>query len=198
MTEVRYLNEFDLNNYISLLKENYLFNEHFQVKVELFQIPNVSLKNVLGVFENNELVATMKLEYATNEILLQKMLCTDLKFDFLKFPIAILSRGATTKSRRNQGYNSLLRYYFIKSLLQQNITFLFGTMIKDTPRVHLLRKLGYTIIENNRKWSGYFNSDLTALICYLDLKKDGTAALDELRKTIPIRMIDHDFESFQP
>ena len=59
-----------------------------------------------------------------------------------KFPALILSRAATAMTHKGVGLNSVLRYYFLKAVVDR-VECVLGAVYEGAPRTHIMDTLGY-------------------------------------------------------
>jgi hypothetical protein len=160
--------------------------KNFRAKPEAARwYPFMSQSPALGVFHDEDLVSVMRLEWLRDERELNAQLNSQIEIPNIEFPVAHLAKGATLPQFEKMGFNSLLRYHCLLICLHRSIKYLLGTMIKGSPRVQTMQKMGYKFIENPTPWRGYYESDQLALIGILDLARDGQMALQFLQQTIP-------------
>lgn len=69
-----------------------------------------------------------------------------------QYPIIIFTSAATLKPLRRNGFNQLLRLYFLKYALSYGIQTLVSPVYKNAPRIEFMASLGYQFITPERNW----------------------------------------------
>lgn len=183
MFTVRLISKKDAASYESLQRLCLTTQRDFIASEETFRwYEFMNRYPALGVFEDDHLVSVVRLEWHSDWKNLNLQLQSRLVIENIRFPVGYLCKAATHPEKMKLGLNGLLRYHAIKICQANRIKFLFGTVIKGSARVQSMLEMGYTSIQNPQHWQGYYRSDKTALICYLDLEQNGDAALEYLKK----------------
>ena len=143
---VRRLKKEDAEAVFAVRKEAYESSEQFKTLnfsyLEWDDVDDIAI--VLGVFnEKDELLASLRGEIIKTRSDAEKKLHYTLPTDKELFPGILLGRGATLRSERNKGYNSLLRYYFLGLGIDFPFKSMFASVFEKAPRVGLLRDMNY-------------------------------------------------------
>lgn len=96
--------------------------------------------------------------------------------------IMLLRRAATDHERRSVGFNSLLRWHFLRAAIEQGLEFLVGDVQVGASRVALLERMGYRLHEGT--WKYPWISANGGWIAVLNLKRDGERALAVLEPSV--------------
>ena len=103
---------------------------------------------VLLIELDGNIVSTMQMEIVENRESFNIIETAFIPADFFAYPTTYLSKAATLREFRNVGLNSLLRKLVIEDALEmEDILSITGTAYENAPRIHLLTKLGYDIVE---------------------------------------------------
>ncbi|RYZ79991.1 MAG: hypothetical protein EOP06_26150 [Proteobacteria bacterium] len=138
----------------------------------------------LGLFHDDTLVSTMRIEWVHTQRELDYKLHANFQLPDMVFPAVYLTKAGTLPHLKAGGYNSILRYYALKLALHWKSKFVFGTMVEGSPRVFSMTEMGYNFKKNPAKWDGYFVSDKTPLIAWLDMPAKGASAIEYLEKSL--------------
>jgi len=87
--------------------------------------------------ENMTALATMRGITVNDHTTAENMLQCSMP-DTVQFPAMVFSRAATLKSFRKQGFNQLVRLYFIKYALKNNIETLLSPVYSKAPRIEFM------------------------------------------------------------
>jgi len=152
---VRRLKKEDAEAVFAVRREAYESSEQFKTLnfsyLEWDDVDDIAI--VLGVFnENDKLLASLRGEIIKNRSEAENKLHYILPTNKDLFPGILLGRGATLRSMRNKGYNSLLRYYFLGLGIDFPFKSMFASVFEKAPRVGLLRDMNYkfTIPEDSQ------------------------------------------------
>lgn len=139
---------------------------------------------VLGAFEDEQLIATMRMEVIEDLDIVEKKIECPWNFDLpLRFPVMILSRAATATSHRGTGINTLMRLHALKIAKSMGVQFALGTFIADSPRARTLERMGYRFFENKLGWNRHdYKSEKTVIVAALDLEAEFEKAAEECRR----------------
>jgi hypothetical protein len=156
----------------------------------------------LGVFHDENLVSTMRLEWVFSGPELYSRLASQEILPFsLVWPIAFLTKAGTRNEVKAAGLNSLLRYLALKIALTWKARYLVGTMVEGSPRIFTMKEMGYEFIKNSHGWNGDFISARTPLIAWLDLEMKSQQAISYLEERVchiineyQIQIQPHEFE----
>jgi GNAT superfamily N-acetyltransferase len=85
-----------------------------------------------------------------------------------RFPALYISKVATDPRFQGQGLSMSLRRIAHEIAHQLGIRYMIGTTIEGTPRIRTLKAWGYRFVQNPRKWSGSFKSDLIPVVGVFD------------------------------
>jgi len=114
-------------------------------------------------------------------------------------PVLILSRAATLSSHRSVGLNLILRYWFLRFAIHQQIRFVIGTFVSGAPRENTLRKLGYQFFENKLGWQQSSYRPLHPVtVVALDLNSHGENALRYCLNAMPNEINKYRFDEVFP
>lgn len=180
---IRFLGRQHEAQYTRVLQRAFTNSDKFIAHPATWSWPQDQNPN-LGVFHDSTLISVMKMDRISTPEERSFKLHTDLPLTNLTLPFMYLNKAGTLPEFEGIGLNSLLRYHFIGMARQAGASFLVGTMIKDSPRVRIMKEIGYEFLPNNKKWDGYFISDELPLIGFLDLQKNGESALKKLSENL--------------
>lgn len=139
---------------------------------------------VLGLFNEGTLVSMMRVEWISSEKeFLIKADEKKMKRNML-FPLGYLAKAATDPEYEGRGYNSLLRYHAFQIFLNWKVHGVIGFMAEGSPRVNLLKKIGYNIYTKEEKWNGNFKSDKNVLVAELNSIEKVVSASEKLRTLV--------------
>lgn len=164
----------------------------FVARPETYQwFPEHEIYPTLGAFHGDQLISVMRLEWILSWSELNAKMHSNFSHPNFKFPAAYLTKGGTLPEFMSLGLNSLLRYHALKISLHWQVEYIFGTMIKGSPRVESMKQMGYEFTVNPIKWKGYYRSDENALIAHLNLREKGLQALTYLEDKYIQLLIDY-------
>ena len=152
---VKRLNKTDADAVFQVRHEAYDSSKQFKVLnfsyLEWDEVDDNAL--VLGVFnKKEELMASLRGEFIKSRAEAEGTLHYKLPVEKDLFPGILLGRGASKRNYRNQGLNSLLRYYFLSFCIDFPFNSLFASVFEDAPRIGLLRDMNYRFsIPDNSK-----------------------------------------------
>ena len=134
----------------------------------------------LAVFEGEELLSYMRLEWI-NEA---KDFTGRLKYSpsAEEVPCAYLNIAATQPHWQGKGLNGLLRFYSLKIIENWRMNYLFGSMVPGSPRIQVMKRMGYEFWQSSQPWTSGFQSAELPLIARLDMRKHLAGALEILEK----------------
>lgn len=133
---------------------------------------------ILGAWDNGELVSTMRMEIIDDLCLLEKKMECPWEFDLiLKFPVMVLSKGATKPSHRGLNLGLLLIKQALYYASLWGVNYLCETSIYSAKKASFLKHTGFSIFENKLGWNSvdYFSSE-PVIISVLDIRKNKTSA----------------------
>ncbi len=106
--------------------------------------------------EKDTAIATMRGITVENSTTAEKTLQCTIP-ETVKFPIMIFTSAATLKPFRRKGFNQLIRLYFLKYALNNNIKTLVSPIYSNAPRIDFMGKLGYEFITPEKNWQDKLN-----------------------------------------
>ena len=112
----------------------------------------------LGVFENHQLVSTLRLAHIKTERDYQQMMLSKFNSDAVSLPVVILSRAATHENYESRGLHTLLRYHAFGLALASGANWVAGTFKMDAKRARQLESMGYTLEVNPVPWDDFLKS----------------------------------------
>ena len=128
---------------------------------------------ILGVYDGELLVSTMRIEIIQDQALLEEKLECPWNFGReIEFPIMLLSKASTDKNYHSLGLNALLRDESLRLAQEWEVSCLIGTMIEGSPRVNSMKIMGYEFFRNELGWNttNYKSLD-PVLVSYLGRDK---------------------------
>jgi hypothetical protein len=107
---------------------------------------------VLAAFDSEEPVSTTRglLVFSARDA--EDVMGCEVDLPSSEFPALILGRGATRPDAARMGLHSVLRYYFIGSIIGSPIQSMLGMVYSGAPRTHLMQQIGYTLRKAPRVW----------------------------------------------
>ncbi len=139
---------------------------------------------VLGAWEADKLIATMRMEILEEQALVEKKI--ECPWDFavaLRFPALILSRAATDSSYRGTGINTLLRKHCFEIAKERGVKQAIGTFVAGSARTRTLEKMGYQFFENQLGWNRHdYRSHERVHVAVLDMEAQWATAIDECNR----------------
>jgi hypothetical protein len=135
---------------------------------------------VLGAWDGEELVSTMRLELVQSPALLEAKLECPWSYPVdLAYPVMLLSKAATRSGLRGGGYNALLRWWAFALAKQWGVRHVVGTLTAGSPRERSMREMGYRFFENAKGWNttNYRSTD-PVLVAVLDVSENIETAMD--------------------
>lgn len=131
---------------------------------------------VLGYFDGNELVSTMRAEIIMSQDVLEMKMECPWDYGAIEYPVMVLSKASTLESHKSKGLNAALRYFCLKIAMDWGVHHLIGTFIRNSPRTRSMKKMGYRFRENKMGWTNidYFSKEPVD-VAILDRKSFATA-----------------------
>ncbi len=80
------------------------------------------------------------------------------------FPAMVFSNAATHWDYRGIGLNQLMRYYFLKTALDNQIQSLLSPMYEGAPRIRFMQDLGYAFTVPRLSWQNKLNPKATRIL----------------------------------
>ena len=183
--KIRLVNRSHQKDYEALAKRAFGQAKGFYVRSDsLVWTPTDDAYPVIGVFAENKLLATMRIEwinslkelnYKANEPI------EDVKFDF---PLGYLAKAATEPSQFGSGLNSLLRYHSFLIMKNWGVHSILGFMVEGSSRVFSMKEMGYDFFYKKNKWEGNFKSEERVLFAHLSVSKKLESAIIYLEKKL--------------
>ncbi len=155
---------------------------------------------VLGAFDGNKLVSTMRMEIIEDQTLLEKKLECPWNFEVpLRLPVMILSKASTHSDYRNLGLNALLRKRCLELAKEWKVHLVVGTFIKDSPRANSMKTMGYRFLENKLGWtSPHYRSLEPVVVAALDVAKDIDRAIEVTQLLIDVNLQNYQWGGTDP
>ncbi len=105
---------------------------------------------VLACLDGDVAVATMRGFVAADEAQMRFCMEAELPDLQVEYPCLILTKAATRQGEQGLWLNSLLRYFFLDAAARRGVRTLAGAVFAGSPRVILMRELGYRFVETGR------------------------------------------------
>ena len=135
MFKVRLLIASDSEKYETLQRLCLTHQKDFSAREETFRwYEFMNRYPALGVFENENLISILRLEWHNDWRALNFQMQSNMIFNKIQFPVGYTCKVATHPDKMKLGLNGLLRYHAIKICLAKKVRYLFGTMIKGSDR----------------------------------------------------------------
>jgi hypothetical protein len=96
----------------------------------------------------------------------EKLTCS-VTGDESSFPALLLSKAATRAGAGGAGLHSVLRYYFLLSVVDTAVNSVVGVVYNSAPRTNLMSALGYIFEEPARFWDPEGDALQTPLVAWL-------------------------------
>ncbi len=128
---------------------------------------------------DGQLLSTMRGEIIGDLALLERKLECPWTFSAAPtFPVLLLSRAATLSSHRREGFNLVLRYWFLRLAVTHGVRFVIGTFVAGSARERTLRAMGYDFFVNTLGWQqSTYRSLAPVTVAVLDMQRNGERAL---------------------
>lgn len=157
-----------------------------------FELLNPSLLSkqsgkVLIAEIDSQIVSTMQFEKCNDEVELNSRITNFLPNNFVNIPCYVLSKGATINNLRNTGINSYLRLLVLEKAINEEVTALVGTSYENSPRLQLLKDLGYNFYEVEEKPNDYIKPFGKVFFFSLEKNKFNFAYEKLISETKPLR-----------
>jgi hypothetical protein len=180
----------------SLRMQEYATASGFLVDLTTLKWKSSDDESYVMVAENQgQLVSTMRGEIIKDLTVLEKKL--ECPWDFpleIEMPVLLLSRAATLSTYRSAGLNLVLRYWFLRFAIENNIRFVVGTFVAGSPRENSLREMGYQFFTNKFGWQqSTYRSTQPVTVVALDMKNNGDQALAYCLKRVPKTIAEYFF-----
>jgi hypothetical protein len=107
---------------------------------------------VIGVFADEMLVATMRIEWISSLKELNFKADEKIANASFEFPLGYPAKAATEPSQFGLGMNSLLRYHSFLIMKNWGVHSILGFMVEGSPRVFSMKEMGYSFF--TRKING--------------------------------------------
>lgn len=184
---IRPLTALDRSEYEKLLRMSFASAEGFTAEAgTLVWTPTDDYYTVLGLWENQQLKAMMRIEWIDSEKeLLIKLSENDLPKAF-QYPLGYFAKAATLPSEKGRGLNTVLRYHCLKIMLNWQVTEVLGFMVEGSPRIQTMKEMGYQFFEKKSKWNGNFKSDRKVLMASLAGEEKIRSAITFIEKKFPL------------
>jgi len=124
---------------------------------------------VIGVFADEMLVATMRIEWISSLKELNFKADEKIANASFEFPLGYLAKAATEPSQFGLGMNSLLRYHSFLIMKNWGVHSILGFMVEGSPRVFSMKEMGYSFFYKKNKWEGNFKSEFPVLFVHLSV-----------------------------
>jgi hypothetical protein len=143
------------------------------VSTELFSV----MKGQVLIAElDNEIISTMQFQTLSNRQELVRAETSYIPDNFDGFETFYLSKGATSREFRNTGINSYLRMVILKyAVVDNKINSLTGTAYNNAPRMNVLKRIGYNMIETYNIVHDYLKAKDNPQFIWLDRVKFANA-----------------------
>lgn len=121
---------------------------------------------------DNQIISTMQVQKLSNRQELIGNETGHIPDEFDGFETFYLSKGATIKEYRNSGINSYLRLLTLKiAIADHSIQTLTGTAYNNAPRMNVLRRIGYNIVDTYDVVHDYLQAKDNPVFIWLDRAK---------------------------
>lgn len=179
--QVRFLSSDDKEELFQLRKNAYAQAKGFALDLERLRWNTSDDQSyILGIFQDQQLISTMRAEVIEQKTVLEKKLECPWNFPVnIDGPVLLLSRAATEKAYSNKGLNLLQRGIFLEMAKAYQLSHLVGTFVPNSPREETLRKMGYQFFSNSMGWqeSHYHSFGSVYVVCLnLDYSYEKAAA----------------------
>lgn len=124
--------------------------------------------NIYLIEHEGNIVSTVQANICLNFEQLDDQTTAILDTNLDIFPCMNITKVATEQSFRNTGLNSYLRLQFIKKAREDNIKAISGTSYENSPRLNLLKELGYKFCSVGEKQQNYIKPKGKVFFFYLD------------------------------
>ena len=193
--QVRFLSSDDKSNdkeaLFQLRKKAYAQAKGFSLDLERLRWNTSDDQSyILGIFQDQQLISTMRAEVIEQKTVLEKKLECPWNFPVkMDGPVLLLSRAATEKAHANKGLNLLLRGIFLEMAKTYQLSHLIGTFVPNSPREESLRKMGYQFFSNPMGWqeSHYSSFGAVHVVC-LDLGSTYEKAKTFIQEQLPTEL----------
>ncbi len=187
---IRLLTRNDQTAYNQLLASAFSNPKNFQAR-EATRVwtPTDDYYPVLGLFHEGVLASMMRVEWIGSD---REFL---LKYDEkvmpkpIAYPLGYLAKAATLKHQEGRSFNSILRYYSFQIYLNWKVTGVIGFMVEGSPRVNIMKEMGYEFYQKKEKWNGNFQSDSPVLVGELKGEAAIRKALQYLEERFPVDLV---------
>ena len=143
---IRYATIDDAENVASFRIEQFKSAKEFQI-IDLNAVGKQRGKIFIAEIDE-EIISTIQMEVINDGVVFEKIATCLIPENFKSYKTIYLSKGACAKEYRNIGLNSFLRMLILQDAIKnENILSLSGTAYSDAPRINLLKKLGYKLVE---------------------------------------------------
>lgn len=180
---IRVLNSADRESYEKLLQSAFEQPKNFTVE---FSGKRWTISDdyypVLGLFVNSELIAMMRIEWIESDREFEFKFKDQLKKRNYTWPMGYLAKAATMKGCEGKGFNSVLRYYCLKILRSWEVSGVLGVMVEGSPRIQIMKKMGYQFSPLEKAWTDTFKSEAPVLLAELIGNSEIDGAITYLEK----------------
>ncbi len=139
--------------------------------------PNDLLFLNLGLFNGEQLAACLRISVIESDREFHRVTLQPAR-PGTRYPLIVLSRGATRPEFASQGLHSHLRLHALKLAQAAGPWDVLGAMEADSPRIKQLKELGYTFEACPNEWDGFLKSSQTVMLGSLDRTKLNAAIRD--------------------
>ncbi len=139
---------------------------------------------VLGAWDGDKLVSTMRVELLYDQKLIETKLETPWQFPVkLELPAMITARGATLSDYRGSGLHAALRHWSIVLAVQWGARLALGTTVTTTPGLGTQLKMGYEFFKTPEQWNKekFYKPGTDAIVRVLNLDYKAQQAIDVSR-----------------
>jgi len=180
--QIKILTKSDSEQVNELRKRAYFTANGIEVKAEgILWNKSDDQSTVLGIYENNKLISTMRAEIISDIELIEKKLECPWRFGKKFLPSMLLSKAANDKRFSGKGLSSILRLLFFQMAKEWNVKAIVGTMTASSSRIESMKKLGYRFYSNDLGWtSENYKSLEKVVVSKLDFETKGEYALELL------------------
>jgi hypothetical protein len=187
---IRLLTSADQGLYLELLKSAFAKPKHFTAAPATIRWTSTDdFYPVFGLFYENQLVSMMRAEWIETD---REFL---IKYDeqqmpkAYRYPIGYLAKAATIKGFEGRAFNSILRYHCLRLYRNWGVQSVIGFMVEGSPRVNIMREMGYQFFYKSKKWDGNFKSENRVLVGELSDPKAIEKAIDFLETRFPVDIV---------
>lgn len=155
---------------------------YVQEKTGLNWGPSDRVAFVYGVFHDEKLISTLRLDQVTDIEVYEARIQASFSFIPSVLPVSVTCRAATDPNYQKLGVHSILKMACLMKAMSIGYEFCFAAIKSTSFQIDAFHRIGYDLIPSDREWRGFLGDIAPPVVGRLNLKTTGKSAVQYLAK----------------